>query len=171
MTGLIILTGNFFIHFVESDSETLFALVNWVHELLRREISPFKKVNVISFTEENPQRLFNYWSHIPTQPQSTGEEEPTEFVTEEVTWKLYEDMLQVGTRLSKFFTDQKPTPSGLAAALKSTSKELIPTQERLNLMLSCEFPSIEDFEEIYMSGIDIVFEDELVWPPPPERTF
>ena len=81
-------------------------------------------------------------------------------------------MSQVGLRLSKVFgNDQQPTPSGLAAAIKSTSKELIPTQEMLALMLTKDFSSIEDFQEIYMSPLDIVFDNELVWPPPSDITF
>ena len=171
-TGLVIISGNFFIHIVEDTSEVLFDLVYWVKDLISRDPPPFKKISIISFTEENPSRIFSYWSYISTPPLSTGDDDGATVDAEEMIWQLYNNISQVGIRLSKFFVgDQQPTPSGLAAAIKSTSKELIPTQETLALMLGNSFSSIEDFISIYIAPMDIVFENELVWPPPPELTF
>lgn len=133
---------------------------------------PFTGINIISFTEENPKKIFGYWAPITLPPTSSGEEEPAQINVEETCWQLYSNMIQVGARLAGLFVnDQTPSASGLAAAIKSKSKELIPHQEQLNIFMSDKFPSLMDFQGIYVLPLDIVFDNELVWPCPPELTF
>ncbi|CAG9320418.1 unnamed protein product [Blepharisma stoltei] len=172
ISGLCISTGNYCVHFIEASSELIFQHIQWVQQLLRLDTPPFTGVNVIAFTEENPKKMFGYWSSITLPPTSSGEEEPAQINVEEMCWQLYNNMNTVGTRLSMVFgNDQTPSTSGLAAAIKSKSKELIPHQELLNILMSDKFPSIADFIGIYILPLDIVFDNELVWPCPPELTF
>lgn len=171
-TGLIIITKKFFQHIVEDSSESLFELLYWIRELVNRDNPPLLKVSVISFTEENPSRIFTYWNYITQSAKDTGEDKTLSIEPEEMQWQLYNNICQVGIRLSKLFVGEpQPTRVGLGAAMKSTSKELKPSQETLEVMLGEGFSTIDDFISIYVAPINVVSDSELVWPPPPELSF
>ncbi|OMJ76288.1 hypothetical protein SteCoe_24384 [Stentor coeruleus] len=166
-TGLLISTGSYIIHLVEGSTETLFALVKWNEKLMKQDPAPFTALTFPVFTEENPVSLFKYWTSALTNPQSSGEDDPENFLPEEISWGLYSNMLEIGTKHGQLSTME------ITDKIKqsSNSKRLLFKQEVLSLLLTDKFPNLQDFIEIYIAPIDIVFENELVWPCPPELNF
>ena len=173
MTGLLIATGNYIIHLAESDTETLFKLVAWNEKLMKQEPPPFTSFTIPVFTEENPRRLFKFWSYTTIPPDSTGEEDPEDFLPEDISWSLYSLLIEIGAKLGERYSGEQNNPGLLSGALKAitSSKKLVPKQEILGLLLSDKFSSIQDFNDIYITPIDIVFDNELIWPCPPELNF
>lgn len=173
VTGLMIGTGNYVVHLLESDTETLFKFISWNEKLMKQEIPPFTAFTIPVFTEENPKSIFRFWSYTTTPPDSTGEEDPDEFLAEDISWSLYSILTEIGTKLGERYTGDQSNSSEFTGAIKSifSSKKLLPKQEILSLLLTDSFPSIHDFIEIYITPIDIVFDNELIWPCPPELKF
>jgi hypothetical protein len=173
VTGLMIVTGNFMIHLLESDTPTLFAFVKAVEKQLKQEPPLFTSLTLPVFTEENPKRVFRFWTYTTTQPDSTGEEDPEVFLPEDIAWGLYSMLLEIGVKLSERYTGDSNNPSALTTAIKAitSSKKLLPKQEILGLLLSDKFPNLAEFFEIFITPIDIVFDNEQIWPCPPELTF
>lgn len=171
-TGLLVFSGSFTIHLVEDSSENLFKLVAFTKSLLELENPPIARASVVAFTEENPDRVLKHWCSVTGNSSSSGEEVPEQVDTAQVSWTLYNNTLQIATRMAKYFRgDQKPSQKELESALKSSSRELLPEQEALAVAVTQHFTSIYDFEEIYLSTLDIVFDSELVWPCPEELSF
>lgn len=166
-TGLLISTGSYIIHLVEGSTETLFTLVKWNENLMKQDSAPFTALTFPVFTEENPKSLFKYWTSVSSNPQSSGEEDPENFLPEDISWGLYSNMLEIGSKNGQLSSQE------MTDKIKqiSSSKKLLFKQEVLSLLLTDKFPSLLDFIEIYIAPIDIVFDNELVWPCPPELNF
>lgn len=173
LTGLLITTGNYIIHILEGDSESLLNVVKWTEKLMKQDPVPFTGLTIPIFTEENPKRVFRFWSNAITPPDSTGEEEPEEIIPEDISWGLYSMLLEIGSKLGERYSGDDENSSAISAAIKSitSSKKLLPKQETLSLLLKKEFPSVSDFCEIYIMPIDIVLDNEIIWPCPPELNF
>lgn len=82
-------------------------------------------------------------------------------------------LIEIGAKLGERYSGEQNNPGLLSGALKAitSSKKLVPKQEILGLLLSDKFSSIQDFNDIYITPIDIVFDNELIWPCPPELNF
>ena len=173
VTGLMVATGNYVFHLIESDTETLFKLIAWNEKMTKQEPPIFTAFTIPVFTEENPRRIFKNWSFATIPPDSSGEEDPETFLPEDISWTVYSNITEIGIKLGERFSGDSSNNVGLAAAIKaiSSSKKLFPKQEVLSLLLTDKFSSIQDFNDIYITPIDIVFDNELIWPCPPELNF
>jgi hypothetical protein len=173
VTGLLITTGNYIVHLLEAETEVLINVVKWQEKLMKLEPPPFAGMSVPVFTEENPKRIFKFWSSAVTPPDSTGENEPDEIQVDEVSWGLYSIIMEIGTKLSEKYSGDGENTTGISNAIKAitSTKKLLPKQETLSLMLKKDFPSLNDFIDIFVAPIDIVLDNEIIWPCPPELTF
>ena len=173
VTGILITTGNFIVHLLEAETEVLISIVKWKERLMMQDPPPFNGLSIPVFTEENPRRVFRFWCSAITPPDSTGEEEPEDITIDEVSWGLYSMVMEIGTKLVERYSGDGDNTSVISNTIKSitSSKKLLPKQETLSLLLKKDFPSLYDFIEIYLTPIDIVLENEIIWPCPPELTF
>ena len=173
VSGLLITSGTCVVNLVESDTDTLLRLVAWNERLMKQEPAPFTAFTIPIFTEENPRRIFKFWSSTSVPPDSTGEEDPEGFLPEDISWGLYSIITEIGAKFAERYPGDQNNPGAVSGALKAIlgSKKLVPKQEVLSLLLTDQFPSIQDFNDIYNTPIDIVFDNELIWPCPPELNF
>lgn len=173
VTGLLIASGPLIAHLIESDTETLFKFVAWNEKLMKQEPAPFTVFTIPVFNEENPKRIFKNWTYIATNVNSTGEKDPEVFLPEDISWGFYSIFMEIGAKLTERYSGEQNTSAGVAGAIKAilNSKKLQPKQEVFDLLFTDNFPSIQDFNEIYLTPIDIVFDNELSWPCPPELNF
>lgn len=171
-TGILLISGSYSIHILEGSSKYLYEHINWVRATMLAKITPLLNVNIIGFSEQNPGRFYQFWASRAIGVQTTGEEYDEKANVEELSWTVYNNLCQMGPKLAQVLgTNRQPNSNALAAALKSTSRELIPSTELLVFLAGSRFTSIEEYISMYNEPMDIVLDNELVWPCPPELSF
>jgi hypothetical protein len=170
VTGLMLVVSNLCVHLAEGSSEKCFSLLEW-NKSLRSGSGPYVAFSVLSFTEENPSRLFGYWASKQLNVQG-GEEGFGEVAVEEQSWDVYWKMCQIGSRMATVLTSKRaPSGTALESALKSTSMDLVPLPEVLSGVLGPNFISLNEFLDMYTKPPEITLDSEPVWPPPAEIEF
>lgn len=170
-TGIQLSIAQHFIHILESSStDSLYSLLHWLRRLNETEHPPFSALNVIALTEDNPTRLYGFWAQ-KTIPAKASNEEMSYIRGEEKASEVYTNMCMIGQKVSQILGPKVNTGSALASALNSTATDLIPSPELLAALCSDKFPALEDFWDMYQGPINVVQDNELIWPTPPELEF
>lgn len=167
ITGILILTENYFYNVIESSSDAIDDCIKATGGLIKQDIIIGTRIIAIIF--EIPARYFNFWScAIIRGPESeiTCETPPT---IEEPDFfdigRYVETMEQLNFSLSDYIQSLEPdeVESELNFSLPIT---ILPTKEMLSdLYKESRFLTVESHIQMYINQQVYTLSDEVQWPP------
>ncbi|XP_071509520.1 testis-expressed protein 47-like [Diadema antillarum] len=163
-TGMLLVYPNHFVHLVESSSEMLMALIRDLRDMIEGGgLVEQSKILVIS--SNVPTRLFSQWSfRVLNLPASRLQEYETTEPIEKLAPECLALMLKLGSYLAK---QPKITLKTVMDQLHEKVPELLIPQDLIGyLLFTPDLCTPAEFLQRYDSPMDVVLDNELVWPLP-----
>eukprot|EP01017_Pseudomicrothorax_dubius_P041539 TRINITY_DN6657_c0_g1_i1.p1 TRINITY_DN6657_c0_g1~~TRINITY_DN6657_c0_g1_i1.p1 ORF type:complete len:253 (-),score=56.33 TRINITY_DN6657_c0_g1_i1:11-769(-) len=169
ITGFMLVKGSYIIHFLESDSATIYEYLRKLQKDSKLPKTPYERINVLALNEEIAEDTFPDWEM--DEVFQTGQvipegDRPDDQMLEKV-WNVYSGFIKTGLKLKeKHRRDEKVSKQ----AWKELTSEISFGNDEISIMLSPKYMNIDDYLAIYESDLEIVLDDELAFPQPPRMS-
>ena len=168
ITGLLLMMGKYYIHYVECEHDHFKNMVfDLKKDLVKNNIH--KEVWIIHYTEEKAERLFEEWLCKSIAMSGSGKEQnaqPPNFLQRSIT--IYEGICKISDKIKK---EKEKGKSEFGMTIKQHASDLIPSGEELASIVTDADMTLREFTDFFFTPPDIVLEEERCWPQEPDLTY